>query len=191
MEYTASRHSQQRYAERIMDKKNPCDMNLFISNHIQKITEDLNKMVEYGDLVYEGRATNKDYNNAVIRIYMNDTWVVLLDPARNNIITVFAIDLGCGDEMNDLYVSKLREKLAETKAVYEEKCSEIDERKSEYEQLIEENQKTIDYYRSINNSLEEQNESYRTIIKNLESNKQLAETAVREVVGTLTSRPIF
>ena len=191
MAYTISRHAQERYAQRLMGKDCKADINVYISTYIQKITEDLNKMVEYGDLVYEGRATNKDYNNAVIRIYMKDTWVVLLDPARNNIITVFTIDLGCGDEMNDLYVSKLREKLAETKADYEEKCGEIDARKSEYEQLIEENQKMIDYYRSINNSLEEQNESYRTIIKNLESNKLLAETAVREVVGTLTSRPIF
>ncbi len=191
MKYTISRHAQERYAQRIMDKDCKADMNVFISNYITKISGDINKMIEFGDLLFEGKSINGDYNKAVIEIYRKDNWIILVDPARNNVITLFSIDLGVGQEMNEIYISRLMEKLDKAKEAVAEKCKEAEEQKATYEELIASNNSTIESYRTIINSLEEQNKSYQTLIKELDTNKVIAETEVREVIGILTSKPIF
>lgn len=186
-----SRHAMERYAERLMDKDNKTDVSLFISNHIQKINDDIEKMIEYGEMLYEGRSLKKDWQNAVVQIYLRDNWIVIVDKNKQNVITIFSLDLGVGDEMNQQYISLLREKLSKAKAAYAEKCQEIDAQKDIFHKLIEENEDIIKEYRRIVNSLVEQNESYESLIKELETNKDLAELEVREIIGIFTGKNVF
>jgi len=186
-----SRHAQTRYAERIMTKDDEADVNLFISNHIQKITEDITKMIKYGDLLYEGRSIKQEWNKSVVQIYMRDNWIVVVDKDKQNVITLFTIDLGVGEEMNQLYLSKLREQLDAAKVVCKQKCDEIELQKQTYQSLIENNEDVIAENNRINKSLEEQNEMYRGLIKAEETNKELAEKEIRRIVGVLTSKSIF
>jgi len=186
-----SRHAMERYAERLMDKDNKTDVSLFISNHIQKINDDIEKMIEYGEMLYEGRSLKKDWQNAVVQIYLRDNWIVIVDKNKQNVITIFSLDLGVGDEMNQQYISLLRNKLDVAKAAYAEKCKEIDAQKDIFLKLIEENEDIIKEYRRIVNSLVEQNESYESLIKELETNKDLAEREVREVIGIFTGKNVF
>ncbi len=186
-----SRHAQERYAERIMDKDDVQDMNLFISNHIQKITEDINKMIEYGELLYEGRSIKKEWHNSIVRIYMRDNWIVVVDRDKQNVITLFTVDLGVGQEMNDLYISKIKEQLSNAKVVFSEKCNEIDKQKEVYESLIAENTDMITEYNRVVNSLVEQNNGYQNLLKELDTNKDIAEQEVRRIIGILTTRSVF
>lgn len=191
MEYTISRHCQERYAERIMDRDSKTDISLFISAHSVKIAEDINKMIEFGELLFEGKSSNGDYNKNPVQVFLKDTWVLITDPAKLNVITIFKIDLGLGDDFNRDYISKLKEKLNVAKEKCLENNKEIDARNKEFLQLIEENKQTINEYQKIINSLKEQNESYEFLIKESETNKNIAETEVREIIGTLTSKKIF
>ncbi len=191
MGYTISRHCMERYAERIMDKENKMSITSFIATHTDKISDDINKMIEYGEMLYEGKSTSGDYNKNVVQVWLKDTWVLILDPAKNNVVTLFKIDLGLGEDFNKDYVSKLIFKLNTAKDTFEKTCSGINNRIQEYQDIVESNTATIAEYQKLINSLKEQNESYQTLIRESNTDKTIAETEIREIIGTLTSKKIF
>ena len=190
-EYSVSHHAQERYAERIMDKDNKADVFVFINQHSQKIIEDVNKMVQFGEKIYEGRALNGDYNKGIVQIYIKDLWIVIVDPNKKNVITLFVIDLGLGDEYNRDYVGKLMDKLTLAKEDYKEQLETINTHNKELREIIESNTAEANEYKRLAKSLIDQNEAYETLIKENETNKQIAETEVRKIIGTLTARKIF
>lgn len=191
MKYQISRHAMERYANRIMDKDNKSDINVFISNHAQKINEDITKMIEYGDLLYEGRSIKKEWQNAIVQIIMRDNWIVILDKNKQNVVTLFSLDLGVGEEMNQLYRTKLLEKLQAAKDKFQEACKQIDIQEQTYKGLIQDNIDTITEYKRIVKSLEEQNQNYTGVIAELNTHRDLAEREVREIIGILTAKNIF
>lgn len=191
MKYQISRHAMERYANRIMDKDNKSDVNVFISNHAQKINEDITKMIEYGDLLYEGRSIKKEWQNAIVQIIMRDNWIVILDKNKQNVVTLFSLDLGVGEEMNQLYRTKLLEKLQAAKDKFQEACKQIDIQEQTYKGLIQDNIDTITEYKKIVKSLEEQNQNYTGVIAELNTHRDLAEREVREIIGILTAKNIF
>ena len=105
-----SAHAQERYAERIMDRNEKSDVVVFIAQHKQKIKEDIFKMIEYGTLLYSGKPVT-DFNRQPVDIFLNGTWVVIVDIAKCNVITLYSIDLGLGNDFNQEYISKLMQKL--------------------------------------------------------------------------------
>ena len=52
MSITISKHAKERYAERIMDRDNKTDVAVFLRDHDDKIQNDIEKMLEYGTLLY-------------------------------------------------------------------------------------------------------------------------------------------
>ena len=191
MKYQISRHAMERYANRIVDKDNKSDINVFISNHAQKINEDITKMIEYGNLLYEGRSIKKEWQNAIVQIIMRDNWIVILDKNKQNVVTLFSLDLGVGEEMNQLYRTKLLEKLQAAKDKFQEACKQIDIQEQTYKGLIQDNIDTITEYKKIVKSLEEQNQNYTGVIAELNTHRDLAEREVREIIGILTAKNIF
>lgn len=190
MELKITEHAKQRYAERIMDKNEKYDIVSFIANNNAKITNDITKLVEYGQLLYQG-TPNYEFQKQPVRIYLKDTWVIVLDNRADKVITLYSIDLGVGREFNDEYIGKLIERLDNAKKEYEEENTVIQERKSEFNNLIAENEKIINEYRKTVKSLEEQNKMYKDMIQSLDTNRALAEKEVRSVVATLIGKKVF
>ena len=182
-------HAKRRYAERIMDKNDKNDISVFIANNEDKITEDISKMIEYGQFIYKGLPVNEN-NKQPVRIYLKDTWVIILDEKQDKVITLYSIDLGVGKEFNDLYIEKLLNKLEVAKKEFEAKNEELKTRKEEFDQIIKENENTIKEYRQVVKSLEQQNEMYKELIKDLDTNKTVIEKDVREIVGTLIGKNV-
>lgn len=110
-EYKISAHCEQRYAERIMHKDAKNDINRFIVENRDKIKTDLNKIILYGKLIFSGKQNRKDGKGNIIDVYLKDTWVILVDSKNLNIITLYKIDLGCGDDFNNEYILKMLAKL--------------------------------------------------------------------------------
>ena len=79
---TISAHARQRFAERIMGKSDPLDVNLYIQTHGAKIEEDIAKMIEYGELIYTGKPVADTKNNNKTNVYLKDLWVVITDNTR-------------------------------------------------------------------------------------------------------------
>lgn len=55
-----TRHSKERYAERIMGKDSAVDINSYIVANEEKIRTDIENMVTYGTMIFKGKPL--DYN---------------------------------------------------------------------------------------------------------------------------------
>ena len=190
MGYQISKHAQTRYSERIMGKDDERDINLFISNHIDKINTDIQKMIEYGEKIYEGKPLT-EFNRQPVAIYLKDTWVVIADDKTKKVITLFSIDLGVGKEFNQQYISMLLDKLNAEKEKFAEAKKVSDEKVQEFEYIVSSNEATIQEYKRLIKSLEEQNAMYKGLIKEESTNLDIAETGIREIAGTLIGKKIF
>ena len=186
-----SAHAQQRYAERIMDRESRIEVNSFIAEHDGKIKADIKKMVEYGTLLYSGKPTSDIYNRQPVHIYQNGLWIVIIDQNKNNVVTLYSIDLGVGDEMNQQYIGKLLDKLTAAKENLADVKSEIENQSDTYKDLIAENEAIIAENRRVIKALEEQNASYRGVITGLQEKITAADREVRDVVATMIGKKIF
>ena len=185
-----SAHAKERYALRIMDKDSKADITVFISQHEQKIKEDIYKMIQYGTLLYSGKSVS-EFNKQPVDIFLNGTWVIIVDIAKSNVITLYSIDLGLGNEFNQEYIRKLMQKLNAAKEDYETVSIGIQTQSETYSSIIKENTEQINEYRRIIKSLEEQNQSYTDVIESLEVNKIIAEKDVRDIIATFIGKKVF
>lgn len=185
---SVSQHAKERYAERIMGKDEKTDITVFIYNHEDKITQDIQKMVEYGDLLFTGKQSK---GGNVVRVYAKDAWVLLVDDDKNCVITIFKIDLGVDDAFSVEYVNKIKERLSEATKELDEKKQELSEQTETYRQLVADNNDTIAEYRKVIRSLEEQNKGYQEVIQTSNANMFVMEAEVREILGLLVGRKTF
>ena len=185
-----SQHSKERYAERIMDKDSKSDVAVFIAQNEQKIKEDICKMIQYGTLLFSGKSPH-EYNKQPVDIFLNGTWIIIVDIAKCNVVTLYSIDLGLGNEFNQNYISKLMEKLNAAKVEYEEARLEIQTQKETYFSIIEENNKQINEYKQIVNSLQKQNQAYTDVIETLEADRIIAEKDIRDTIAIMIGKKVF
>ena len=184
-------HSLQRYAERIMDRESKLEVNMFIQEHEEKIQTDIKKMIQYGELLYSGKPTSDIYERRPVDIYLNGLWVIIVDIGRNNVVTLYSIDLGVGEEMNNLYVKKLTDKLVAAKQNLVDVKAEIDMQADTYRDVIAQNEALIAEYRKDIKDLEKFNENYRGVIDGLNTRVNAAEREVRDVVAQMIGKKIF
>ena len=185
-----SAHCAERYAERIMDKNERSDVAVFVAQHKQKIKEDIFKMIEYGTLLYSGKSVS-EFNKQNVDIFLNGTWVIIVDIAKCNVVTLYSIDLGLGNDFNQEYINKLMQKLNAAKEEYETVCAGITTQLNTYGTIIRENLEQINEYKQIINTLQKQNQAYTDVIESLEVDKIVAEKEVRDIIATMIGKKIF
>lgn len=188
--YSISRHASERYAERIMGKENT-DVNRFITLNEDKIKTDINKLINYGELIYQGRQTQKDGKGAVIDVYLKDCWVVLADSRTKNVITLYKIDLGLDEEFNKAYVSKMLEKLNTYKEVLENTKQQVQAESNAYREMMTNAESQIKEYRGMIKNLEELCVGYKTIVDNNNVKIAQANKDVADVVNTMIGKREF
>lgn len=185
-----STHAKERYAQRIMDKDDRSDVAVFIAQHEQKIKEDIVKMIQYGTLLFSGKS-NHEYNRQPVDIFLNGTWVIIVDIAKYNVITLYSIDLGLGNEFNQEYIKKLLAKLTTAQEAFDTVNLSIQTQKTTYSSLIEENEKQINEYKQIVNALQKQNQSYTNVIDSLEADRIIAEKEIRDIIAVMIGKKVF
>lgn len=190
-EYKITKHAQTRYAERIMNKDDNNDINRFIIENEEKIKTDITKMITYGEKIYTGKSASKDGKASILDVYLKDHWIVLVDSKSNNVVTIFRIDLGCGDEFNTTYISKMLEKLIKNRQTLENIKMEVGIESSTYRELINDCKNQINEYKSMIKNLEQLCEGYQLIIDNNCVKVSQAEREVAEVVNTLIAKKEF
>lgn len=186
-----TRHAEERYAERIMGRNSKLSVAEFILTCEEKIKTDIAKMIAFGQLIYSGKRLFDSTCKNVQDIYLNGTWVLVVDHKKNAVITLYSVDLGLGKEFNDLYLEKMLAKLEKTKEEAEAATKEVEEQKETYRELIEKNQGMIAEYRKIAKSLEEQNKIYSDLMESLSVQADLAQNEVIKVVAALTGKKIY
>ena len=190
-DYKISEHCKQRYTERLLNKDNANDINLFIQENQEKIKKDINKLISYGDCIYIGKQSQKDGKGKVINVYLKDTWCILVDVVAGIVVTVYKIDLGCGDEFNLQYISKMMEKLNQNKENLVSTQLEVEAEAITYKQLIDDAQAQINQYKSMIKNLEEMCNGYQTIIENNRVKVSQANMEVVDVLNTLIGKKEF
>lgn len=185
-----STHAKERYSFRIMDKDTKSDIAVFIAQHEQKIKEDIFKMIEYGTLLFTGKP-NYEYNKQPVDIFLNGTWVIIVDIAKCNVITLYSIDLGVGSEFNQEYINKLMNKLNAAKEEYETVNIGIQTQKETYSSIIKENNDQINELKTMIKNLEKQNQGYLDVIENLDIDRIMAEKDIRDIIATMIGKKVF
>lgn len=189
--FNISLHCQQRYAERIMDKNTTYDVNRFIVEHEEKIKTDINKMIEFGNIIYTGRQSQKTGKGNVVDVYLKDLWVILVDKKDKKVITLYKIDLGLDDDFNKAYVSKMIDKLNQSKENLEAAQRQVQEESDMYKKMIEESESQIREYKSMINNLEELCSGYQTIIDNNQVKVTQVKMEVTDIMNTLIGKKEF
>lgn len=190
VKHTISKHAMQRYSERIMGKED-IDVNRFITLNEDKIQTDINKLIQYGELIYQGKQTQKDGKNNIIDVYLKDCWVVLVDSRTKNVITLYKIDLGLDEEFNKAYVSKMMEKLNTKKEVLDNVQRQVKSESDTYKEMMSDAENQIKEYRTMIKNLEELCVGYKTIVDNNGVKVAQANKDVVDVVNALIGKREF
>ena len=190
-DYSVSLHCEQRYAERLMGKDDKNDINKFIVENKEKIKTDLNKMIAHGDCIYTGKQSQKDGKGKVLDVYLKNTWVVLVDSQAKIIVTVYRIDLGCGEDFNQQYISRMMEKLDINKKDLEDVQLAILQESNMYKEMIADSQGQISEYKTMIKNLESLCTAYQEIIDNNIVKVSQANKEVAETVNTLIGKKEF
>lgn len=188
--YKISKHAKERYTMRLLNKEDNNEIQRFIVENEEKIKTDLNKMVEFGQLIYTGKTSHKDCKNP-LSVFIKDHWILLADEKSKNIVTVFRIDLGCGDDFNDQYISKMMEKLEEKQHTLLGVQLEVDEESKMYAEMINDAKSQICEFKSMINNLEGLCEGYQTIIDNNKVRITQATRDVADVINNLIAKKEF
>lgn len=104
--YTVSNHAKERYAERCKDRDSRLEITAYVAEHSQRIEEEINRMLRYGKRVYTGR-TEGGKDRVPKEVYVNGLWILLANAENHNVITLYRVDLGCGPDLDKLYVERM------------------------------------------------------------------------------------
>lgn len=189
--YTVSKHAKERYTERIMDKTTANEINTFLVQNDDKIVNDINKMIQYGELIYTGKQTQKDGRSYNVEVYLNGLWVIIVDVKSKNVITLYRIDLGVDDDFNHEYVRRMMDKFNAAKENLEIVTSEVDKENDSYKTMIDQNINMINEYKSYIKNLEELNAGYKTIIDNNAIKVRMADREMADVLNKLIGKKEF
>lgn len=184
--YNITNHAVERYAERMAGKSDITNMRIYINEHRSDINERINKLINYGELIFEGKIRDYPLN----QVYYKDRWVVLVDPKTKNVITLYKIDLG-DEEVNELFTNKILNKIKEEQSVLCSVKEEVDKEVSELRDVIADNINEIEYSKRVIKSLEETNEGYSILIKNANLKVEKQNKKVTDLVETLIARKQF
>lgn len=184
-----TKHAKERYAERIMDRNDKVSISVFISQHEDKIKQDIEKMIQYAEVIYEGESIKNEKD--IVRIYLNGLWVIITDVKTNNVITLYSVDLGVDNELNNLFVSKLKKKIESFKEKYIFIEESLRGKQEEYRAVIKDNDAKINNYKKIIRSLEDQNHALKELMEAESGNLREAKTEIQEVVMTLIGKKAF
>lgn len=189
--YTISKHCKERYTQRLLNKEDNNEIQRFIVENEDKIKTDINKMINYGQLIFIGKQSQKDGKGNVLNVYLKDTWVILVDIKSEVVVTIYKIDLGCGDDFNQQYISKMMDKLDENKKGLEDAQLAVLQESNMYKEMIEDSQNQIAEFKSMIKNLENLCNAYQEIINNNIIKVSQANRGVAEVVNTLIGKKEF
>jgi len=188
--YTISKHARERYAERIMDREHKADVARYVIENEEKITEDVNQMIEYGQVIYQGKQ-NRDGKSVMITVVLKDCWIILCDATKNLVVTLFKIDFGLDDEFTKLYISKMMDKLNAAKEKLSNEVVKIRQETQNYAILIENNKYLINNYKAKINALNDLNNAYQEVINNNSTLISVAEEEVADIINKLIGKKEF
>ena len=179
----------ERYAKRIANRETTIDVNTYVQLNKDKITEDINKMIQFGNRIYTGRVGQRE--ERPVNVYLSGTWVILTDILDKTVITVYKVNLGLDEEFNKTFINGILKRMEEHKAELAEAQKQTEEEKKSYQSIIADNNAQINEYKAAINELEKLNTDYQETIGDIGARHKSAELAVKRDVENLIMRMEF
>lgn len=189
--YKISKHAMERYSQRLLNKDNMVDVNKFIKENEEKIKTDLNKMVSYGECIFIGQQSQRDGKGKVLNVYLKDQWIILVDTSNETVVTLFKIDLGCGDDFNLQYIDKMMDRINQSKTNLENARIEVEKESASYKEIMDDALCQINTYKAMIKNLEEMYNGYQTIINNNTVKVSQANREVADLINILIGKKEF
>lgn len=186
-----SKHAYERYAERIMNKENSRDVNIFIQKNSEKIESDIKNMIRYGQEIYTGKphtTIGKQHNCTYI---INGLWIIVIDSADLKVVTLYKIDLGAGEDIDVQFRDRLVSQIEDAKADIANEIECINVEMTQYQSIIDDNIAQINEYRQMIKNLESINEAYSSTISAATKRKGMAEEKIKTLVAALVGKTNF
>lgn len=184
-----SKHAKERYAERIRHKSETADIAQYIALNEDTIRENIEKMVKYGDVIYDGESAKQKGKR--VKMYLKDMWVIITDPEYDTVVTLYKIDLGLSDEFNKMFVEEVVKKAAACRERYEEAVEQEKEEREAYQEKLDENEARIEALRKTVKDLEKQNTALRDLMTTCSVNARDKMLEWRDAAMLLTSKTAF
>lgn len=187
-----SKHAKERYAERIMGRSDLREITVYIQENEEKIHTDINKMLEYGTIVYTGmmKDTKKDSKQAYnkMSVIIQNSWVLIVDTNNNVVVTLYKINLGADEEFNITYAKKMVGTIADLTAKYEAVKAEVENQNVHYNEIINDSKSEINELRAQIKKLESIVDSYEKIIEDSKVQVELAEKEILKAVNKVMGK---
>lgn len=180
-----SNHALERYAERVIGKED--NIQTYVAEHKDKIINDINTLLSHSDQIYEGPTLKSKH----MKVFVKDTWIFLLDPAKDTLVTLYRINLGAGSDFDNQYMIIMLDKLSQAQSELSQKSSEISDFCKEYKSIIDDNNLEIAKYRKAIKNLEAINKNYQDIIDNQENLLTSYYQNMFDILNTLISKRVF
>ena len=181
--YTVSNHAKERYAERCKDRDSRLEITTYVAEHSQRIEEEINRMLRYGKRVYTGR-TEGGKDRVPKEVYVNGLWILLANAENHNVITLYRVDLGCGPDLDKLYVERMVQRLEETRR-------KTEEQNRAYQAILQEGEGQIQEYQERIRLLKEMCEGYQAVMRSSRAGLARAADDVEAIVNTLIGKKKF
>lgn len=193
--FAITQHCKERYAERIMKREERSNIAVYVAQNQEKIENDINKMLEFGELIYSGFLRDRNdealRDKKEVRVYLCGTWVLLTDKINQKVITLYKIDLHIGEEFNKQYVAAKKAMIDTAKAQYDAVNQEFTEIKQQYRDAIQECESKIAEYKNGIAKLTNQKQAYQTLLENADLEVKEANNSIRDEVMELVCKREF
>ena len=193
--FMITQHCKERYAERIRGRDAKGDMAVYVAQNQQKIEDDINKMLEFGELIYVGilrdRTDEALRDKKEVRVYLCGTWVLLTDKTNQKVITLYKIDFHLGEDFNKQYVSLKMNAINEAREHFNKVAQEYNDFKQQYRDIISECESKIAEYKSAISKLNNQKSAYEQLIDEGDLGIREATENLRQTVIELVCKQEF
>lgn len=188
--YTISKHAKERYVERCRGRESGLEVQAYVAAHEERIQDDVNQMIQHGRLAYSGKQRGPK-GDTILEVYIKGLWIILADRQARTVITLYRVDLGCGEDLDKLYMDRMLDNLESARAKYENTLEEVKAQNDEYRGIIETGNTQIREYRADIRKLEEMCEGYNMVISNNQVRVRQAADAMADIANTLIGKKTF
>ena len=188
--YTVSRHAKERYAERCTGKEAGIEVQAYLAAHEERIQDEMNQMIQRGNLIYTGKPRGAK-DESPLEVYIKGLWIILANAKTRNIITIYKVNLGCGPDLDKMYVERMLERLETAKNQYDTVRRELETQNKIYRDTIQTGNEQIKEYRTRIRKLEEMCEGYNTVISSNMVTIAQAADAMAEITNSLIAKKTF
>lgn len=186
--YEITRHAEERYVQRMMGYADKGEIGVYIAKNKELIQERINKLVEFGDLIFSGKI--KDGNH--LDFYVHDTWVILLDKKKERVVTLYKVEIiKADDAFNHEFVKKMQAKIKDLSIVIKQAMENNEIEKAEFREKIENNKRRIREYETLVSELKDSNNAYASLIETLDTEIHISYAEYKQAIEDLVADRIF